>query len=107
MIKIIFYILFAFFVCFLIITLADIASALNNTKEYERVYHIGNSDHSQFKSIGTYVIWRIVEGALIIPLIFILFMKILGKKISPSMKILGYIIFFGFVLWWGYYYWMW
>jgi len=89
------------------INVFDILSIARNPEEYERVYHLGNSEHLQFQSVSTYILWRVFQCIILLPLLVALLRKVLGKPISPLLRKTSYLTIFGIALWIIYYYLMW
>lgn len=105
--KVIVYILLIGCLFYVAINMFDIGSIIRNSEDYKRVYHLGSSHHLQFQSVSSYIIWRIAQCLILLPLIVTLIRKILNNPISSFMVKVSYVIVLGFIIWNIYYYWMW
>lgn len=105
--KVVAYIVLNCCLIYAAINLFDIWSIIRNFEDYKRVYHLGDSEHLQFQSIVSYIIWRIAQCLILLPLLITSIRRILNKPINLLMEKVNYLIILGFVLWFIYYYWMW
>lgn len=91
----------------ILLNFIDIISIINNNEDYIKIYSIGNSDHTQFQSVSTYITWRTIQILILLFPTYMFINKLLSRRVSKQLELTSLILFWGFITWLIYYYWTW